>query len=85
MRKELGGDRCWWPSMGRFGEVGAREPFLVRMGWACGSLFVWGGRILEGLLSLIQVRALKFAFGMMYGVGIGLSRRRFQACTALLA
>ena len=54
------------------------------MGWACGNLFVWSGRILGGFLSMILVRAPRFAFEMMFGVGIGLSRRRFQACSALL-
>jgi hypothetical protein len=29
-------------------------------------------------------RAQRSAFGMMFGVGIGLSRRCFQACSALL-
>jgi hypothetical protein len=78
MRKELSGDRCWWPSMGRLGEVGARESFQARMGWACGNLLVWGGRILGGFLSMILVRALRFAFEMMFGVGIGLSREVFR-------
>jgi hypothetical protein len=70
--------------MGRLGGDGALESFLVCMGWACGNLFVWGGRILGGFLSLILKRALRFAFGMMFGVGIGLSKRLFQACSTLL-
>jgi hypothetical protein len=57
MRKELGGDRCWWRNMGRIGEVGARESFQVRMGWACGNLFVWDSRILGGFANLMLVRA----------------------------
>jgi hypothetical protein len=40
MRKELGRDRCWWPSMGRIGVVGVRESSQARMRWACGNLFV---------------------------------------------
>jgi hypothetical protein len=42
MRRELGGDRFWWPSMGWFGEDGAQVIFPVPMGWAYGNLFVWG-------------------------------------------
>jgi hypothetical protein len=48
--------------MGRIGEVGIRESFQARMGWACGNLFVWDGRILGGFLSMILVRARRFAF-----------------------
>ena len=33
---------------------------------------------------MILVRAPRFVFGMMFGVGIGLSRRSFPACSALL-
>jgi hypothetical protein len=33
---------------------------------------------------LFLVRALRFAFGMMFCVGIGLSKRCFQACSTLL-
>jgi hypothetical protein len=84
MRKELGGDRCWWPSMGRIGEVGVWESFQVRMGWACGNIFVWDGRILGGSLSMMLVRAQKFAFGMMFGVVRGPLRRCIPACSALL-
>ena len=80
MRREPGGDRFWWPSMGRIRGDGARESFLACMGWACGNLFAWGGRILGGFLSLILVRVLRFAFGMMTGVGIGLSKRLVQHC-----
>jgi hypothetical protein len=53
MRKELGGDRCWWQSMGRIGEVGVRELFQARMGWACENIFVWDIRILGGSLSMM--------------------------------
>jgi hypothetical protein len=63
MRKELGGDQCWWPSMGRIGVVGVPESFQVHMGWDCGNLFVWVGKILGGSVSLILVRARKFALG----------------------
>jgi hypothetical protein len=83
MRRELGGDQFWWPSMSRFGEDGAQVIFLVLMRWACGNLFVWGGRILGGMSSLIRVWALRSAFGMMNGEGIVLSKRHFLACSLL--
>jgi hypothetical protein len=64
---------AWWRSVlvAKYGsdwEVGIRESFQVRMGWACGNIFVWDGRILGGSLSMMSVRAQKFAFGMMFGV-----------------
>jgi hypothetical protein len=43
--------------MGRIGEVGARESFQVRMGWACENLFVWDDRILGGFVNMMLVRA----------------------------
>jgi hypothetical protein len=70
--------------MGRIGVVGVRESFQVRMGWDCGNLFVWVSRILGGSVSLILVRARKFAFGMMVGVVKGPLRRSTLACLALL-
>jgi hypothetical protein len=54
------------------------------MGWVYGNIFVWVGRILGGFLSMIPVKARRFAFGRMFGVEIGPLRRSFPACTALL-
>jgi hypothetical protein len=54
------------------------------MGWAYGNIFVHDGRISGGSLSLMSVRAQKFAFGMMFGVVRGLLRRCIPVCSALL-
>jgi hypothetical protein len=42
-----------------------------------------GSRILGGMSSLIQVRALRSAFGITSCVGIELLKRHFQACSSL--
>ena len=70
--------------MGRFGGFDDQVLLLVPMGWACGNLFAWDGRILGGMSSLIRVTTLRFAFGMTFGVGIELLKRLFQVCSSLL-
>jgi hypothetical protein len=44
-----------------------------------------GGRFSRVTLDLIQGRALRFVFGMMYGVGIDLLRLCSPGCSILLA
>jgi hypothetical protein len=56
--------------MGRIGGVGAQGKSFVLMVWAFGNSFVRGGRFLGAISVLILVRAPRFAFGMMFGVGI---------------
>jgi hypothetical protein len=55
--------------MGRCGEVGTPELLPVLMEWVFGNTFVWGGNLSIVTYGLIQGRALRFVFGMMYGVG----------------
>jgi hypothetical protein len=84
MRKGRGGDWFWWPSMGQFGGVGTQVIFLVLMEWVSENLFVWDGRVLRVILDLIWARALRYVFGMMFGVGIDLLKLSFLGCLVLL-
>jgi hypothetical protein len=70
--------------MGLFGGVGAHVIFLVLMEWVSENLFVWDGRVLRVILDLIQARALRYVFGMMFGVGIDLLKLNFLGCLVLL-
>jgi hypothetical protein len=54
------------------------------MGWAFENSFVMGGRLLGAISVLILVRAPRFAFGMMFGVGIEPLKRHFLVCSSLL-
>jgi branched-subunit amino acid ABC-type transport system permease component len=81
--REPGGDRSWWPSMGRFREDGAQAISLVLTGWAYKNIFVLGGRILGGISSLTRAMARKSLFGMISGVGIELLKRHFQVYSPL--
>jgi len=47
------------------------------------SLFEGGGIMLPSICVLRWVMGLIFAFGMIYGVGTGLSSSIFQFCTLL--
>jgi hypothetical protein len=55
------------------------------MGWVFGNTFVRVGRFSEAISDLIQTRALGFAFGRIFGVGIEPSRRFTLTCIPLLA
>jgi hypothetical protein len=48
-----------------------------------GSLFKGGGIMLPSICILRWVMGLIFAFGMIYGVGTGLSSSVIQLCTLL--
>ena len=79
---------AWWKS-GLVAKYG-----LVWGGWRSGDISgshgvsLWkfickGGRFLGATLDLILARALRFAFGMMFGVGIELLKRLFRVCISL--
>jgi hypothetical protein len=53
------------------------------MGWGFGSLFVWGGEILRGILDLTLGLAPRSIFGRIFGVGRALSKTLILACLAL--
>jgi hypothetical protein len=55
------------------------------MGWAFGNTLIRVGRFLRAISDLILVRALRFAFGMIFGVGIELLKRLFLVCLSLPA
>jgi hypothetical protein len=46
------------------------------MEWVSRNTFVWGDKLSRGTFGLIRERALGFVFGMIFGVGIDLLRRR---------
>ena len=71
--------------MARIGGVCAKGTSLGLMGWVFRNTFVRVGRFLGAILDLIMARALKFAFGRIFGVGIELLRKFFLVCLALPA
>ena len=84
MRRWLGGDRFWWPSMVLLRVDGIPVTLLSLMGWGFGSLYVWGGAILRATVDLTQGLALGLVFGRMSGVGRDLSKIGFLVCLASL-
>ena len=71
--------------MGWIGEVGAQGLSLVLMGWVFGNTFAKVGKFSGAISDLIWARALGFAFGKIFGVGIEPSRRFSLTCIPLPA
>jgi len=76
-------DRWLRWSMEVWGEVGVHYWRRGLMVSVFGSLFEGGGIMLPSICILMWVMGLIFAFGMMFGVGIGLSSSIIQLCTLL--
>ena len=81
-------DGAWWRSIlvAKYGSTWGLSDqgiFLVLMGWVYGNTFVRVDRFLGAFLDLILARALRFAFGMMFDVGIELLKRLFQVYLSL--
>ena len=54
------------------------------MGVVCGEVFVWVGRILGKMLSLLLGWGIERGFDKMSGMGINLSNWLSQGCMVLL-
>ena len=59
--------------------------FPVLMEWDYGNIFVWGDKFSRVTLDLTWERALRFVFGMMFGVGINLLKLHFPGYSILPA
>jgi hypothetical protein len=81
---------AWWRTVlvakyGQFGEVGVPKILPVLMEWGFGNTFVWDGKFSRVTLDSIRGMALRFDFGMMFGVGIDLLKLLSPGCSILPA
>ena len=81
-------EEAWWKSVlvAKYGSMwgGWRSCVINKAhGIGFGSIFVWGGTILRGILDLTLGLALRLGFKRMFGVGRALSKTLFRVCLTL--